>query len=221
VQPSPDARQPLRIAIAPGVTVSKWTGRFQERHPGTAFEVVRVAEADGVSVLHSGRATVSFVRLPIDRDGLSVIRLYAEAPVLVVSRESALAGREPLTMAEVGELSGVADYPTVGDAKDAVALVAAGVFALRLPHSVARSSARKDVVAIPIADGPETEIAICWIAAEVTDLIEEFVGIVRGRTAASSRSTPTPPTPPKERVRRVAQPTKPRRTPKRPRRQGR
>jgi DNA-binding transcriptional LysR family regulator len=195
----------LRIAFAPGVTVGKWTRRWQERHPELPLEVLPASENEGVEVLRDGRASLSFVRLPIEREGLSVIRLYGEIPVLVVPRESDLAELESLQEARVAELAGVADYSPARPVKDAVALVAAGVGFLRLPHSLARLHARKDVVAIPIDDGTETEIAIAWLQDETTDLVEEFIGIVRGRTEASSRANPTPPTP-KVRPAKVAKP---------------
>lgn len=220
-QPDESSAEPgLRIAFVPGVTIRKWTTRWAERHPDAPFEVLPTTEADGVAVLRSGVTTVSFVRLPVDRDGLSVIRLYGEVPVLVVPRDSELAPRDSVTVAEVEALEGVVPYEQVTNAKDAVALVAAGVGAVRLPHSLARLNARKDVAAIPIEGAAETEIALCWVTDETTQTIEEFVGIVRGRTAASSRSVPTPP---KERPKRAtASPARgPRRPQKRARRQGR
>jgi DNA-binding transcriptional LysR family regulator len=195
----------LRIAFAPGVTVGKWTRRWAERHPELALEVFPVPEADGVAVLHGREATLSFMRLPIEREGLSVIRLYGEIAVLVVPRDSELATLEALTEARVADLAQVVEYSPERPVKDAVALVAAGVGFLRLPHSLARLNARKDVVAIPIEDAPETEIAIAWLRDETTELVEEFVGIVRGRTEASSRANPTPPTP-KVRPRREPKP---------------
>jgi DNA-binding transcriptional LysR family regulator len=185
----------LRIAFAPGVTLGKWTRRWQERHPDLPLEVFPAAEGEGVAVLHDGRATLSFVRLPIERDGLSVIRLYGEVAVLVVPRESELAELDSVPETEVAVLAGVASYSPARSMKDAVALVAAGVGFLRLPHSLARLHARKDVVAIPIEGAAETEIALGWLRDETTELVEEFVGIVRGRTEASSRANPTPPTP--------------------------
>jgi hypothetical protein len=90
---------------------------------------------------------------------------------------------------------------------------------LRLPHSLARLHARKDVVAVPIEDAPETEIAICWPSVATTEAIEEFVGIVRGRTEASSRANPTPPTEKPKRVAKAPSATQ-RRTTKRPRQGG-
>ena len=195
----------LRIAFAPGVTVGKWTRRWAERHPELALEVFPVSESDGVAVLLKRDATLSFVRLPVERDGLSVIRLYGELPVLVVPRDSELGTLESLTETRVAGLAQVADYSPERPVKDAVALVAAGVGFLRLPHSLARLNARKDVAAIPIEDAPETEIALAWLRDETTELVEEFVGIVRGRTEASSRANPTPPTP-KVRPRRDQKP---------------
>lgn len=165
-----------------------------------------MAEDEGVAVLADGRATLSFVRLPIEREGLSVIRLYGEIAVLVVPRDSELAELESVSEASVAELAQMAEYSPARPVKDAVALVAAGVGFLRLPHSLARLHARKDVVAIPIDGAAETEIAICWLRDEMTELVEEFVGIVRGRTEASSRANPTPPTPK----------VRPKREPKRP-----
>jgi DNA-binding transcriptional LysR family regulator len=124
-----------------------------------------------------------------------VIRLYAEVAVLVAPRDWDRADTPALAEADVAELASVAEYSVQRPVRDAVALVAAGVGFLRLPHSLARMNARKDVVAIPIEDAVETEIAICWLSDGTTESIEEFVGIVRGRTEASSRANPTPPTP--------------------------
>jgi hypothetical protein len=185
----------LRIAFAPGVTVGKWTKRWQDRHPELPLEVFALPEGEGVAALADGRATLSFVRLPIDAEGLSVIRLYGEVAVLVVPRDSELAELESVPSARVASLVGVAEYSPSHSAKDAVALVAACVGFLKLPHSLARLYARKDVVAIPIAGAAETEIALAWLRDETTELVEEFVGIVRGRTEASSRANPTPPSP--------------------------
>jgi LysR substrate binding domain len=200
-----EAPPALRIAFAPGVTVGKWTRRWQDRHPELPLEVFPAAQDDGVAVLLDGSATLSFVRLPIETEGLSIIRLYGEIAVLVVPRDSELAELESVLLERVSALAGVAQYSPAGSVKDAVALVAAGVGFLQLPHSLARLFARKDVVAVPISDAPETEVALAWLRDRTTDLVEEFVGIVRGRTEASSRANPTPPTP-RVRPAKVAKP---------------
>jgi len=178
----------LRIAFVPGVTLRKWTTRWAERRPDLPVEVIPTPEADILALLRGSDADLAFVRLPIERDGLSVIRLYGEVPVVVVSRDDELAEAESVSVSQV---AGAVERPE--SAKDAVELVAAGVGRVRLPHSLARLTARKDVVAIPVSDAEETEIALVWLAERTTPDVEEFVGIVRGRTAASSRAVPTPP----------------------------
>ncbi|QAY73108.1 hypothetical protein ET445_06850 [Agromyces protaetiae] len=68
-----------------------------------------------------------------------------------------------------------------------IELVAAGTGYAVVPHGVARLHHRKDVVAIPLADAPPTRIALVWFAARDDADIQEFVGVVRGRSARSSR----------------------------------
>ncbi|MEK8227919.1 hypothetical protein NKG05_20215 [Oerskovia sp. M15] len=41
--------------------------------------------------------------------------------------------------------------------------------------------------------GPEAPVALGWVTEEKSDLVEEFIGIVRGRTANSSRASPPHP----------------------------
>lgn len=181
----------LKIAFVPGVTVRKWTRAWEERRAGTPLEVLPTAEARQVAVLFDHEADLSFVRLPIEREGLSVIRLYEEVPVVVLPRDHALEARQAVALADLAAENAL---EAAGDIADVVELVAAGVGIVILPQSIARLHNRKDVVARPISDAPATEIAIAWLAAGTTADVEEFVGIVRGRTSRSSRATPTPPT---------------------------
>ena len=180
-----------------------------------------------MSVLRENSVDVAFVRLPIDRDGLSAIRLYDEVPVVVVAKDNALSILEEVRLAELAgehliqhpdEVEGWADVatemlegtrpdlPEPASVEDALDLVAAGTGIVVLPHSVARLHARKDVVARPVLDLPETQIAIVWLADETTERIEEFIGIVRGRRTSSSRAAITAP----EEKARAAAPKKPR-----------
>jgi DNA-binding transcriptional LysR family regulator len=194
------ASAPFRIGFMPGVTTTKWTRIWAERHPDISLEVFATGADDQLAVLHDNRADVSFVRLPIDDDGLSVIPLYREDPVVVVAKDHAIAAVDSVTLAE---LKGEKLQDATGSLKDAVDLVAAGVGVLVVPQSLARLHARKDVTYRPVTDAGQTQIALAWPAERTTEQVEEFVGIVRGRTAQSSRTTPTPPKakkPPKKKV---------------------
>jgi DNA-binding transcriptional LysR family regulator len=140
-------------------------------------------------VLRDGLADVSFVRLPADRTGLSVIPLYEETFVVVVPRDHPVSAFERVSVADLAAEERVS---AALSSEDAVGLVAAGGGILILPQSLARLHTRKDVVARPVTDLPTSTIAIAWMEDRTTAQVEEFVGIVRGRTAASSRTVPTP-----------------------------
>lgn len=177
----PDHLTPLRVAIVPGVNPGKWTRAWSERRKAP-IEVTPVDDREQRSVLVDGHADVAFVRLPIDREGLSVIRLYEEVTVVVVPAEHPISLLDSVTTADL-------DGETVrfDPVEDAIDLVVAGAGILVLPHSLARQHSRRDLAMRPITDAPTTEVAIAWLTDTATDDIEEFVGIVRGRTAASSR----------------------------------
>jgi DNA-binding transcriptional LysR family regulator len=202
------------IAFAPGVTLTRWTRAWEERQRRIPLAFLPTDAASQVSALHEGLADVSFVRLPVERDGLSVIPLYDEVAVVVVPKEHPVAAFDAVTL---DGLAGEDRVPATLSAEDAVELVAAGGGIVILPQSIARLHTRKDVVARPVTDAVGTSIAIAWLEERTTPQVEEFVGIVRGRTAASSRAVPTPKTekprkvvPPKTRTPQRGRPRKPR-----------
>jgi DNA-binding transcriptional LysR family regulator len=178
----------LSISFVPGVTLGKWTLAWESRHPANPLRVRPVEEDESVTVLRDGIADLSFVRLPIKDHGLSVIPLYKETAVVVVPKEHPVALFDEVTLADLVDEKVVRKPANVADA---VELVAAGVGVVLLPQSIARLHARKDVVARPVTDAVQTEIAIVWVEDDLTPEMEEFIGIVRGRTAASSRATST------------------------------
>jgi DNA-binding transcriptional LysR family regulator len=179
------------VGFVPGVTVTKWTRAWSERQPAVPLDLVRTTETDQVAVLADGSADVCFVRLPIDPTGLNVIPLYREVAVVVVSKDHVIAAVDSVTLADLDGEQLLPD-PAAFD------LVAAGVGILVLPHSIARLESRKDLVSRPVTDAPQTQVALAWLADPGGDLaanIEEFVGIVRGRTARSSRTPSEPDAP--------------------------
>ena len=83
---------------------------------------------------------------------------------------------------------------------EAIELVAAGVGLLVVPQSLARLHHRRDLTYRPLTDAPGSGVGLAWPDTENTELMEEFIGIVRGRTVNSSRTprrdgTPAPSTP--------------------------
>ncbi len=199
------------LAFVPGVTPGKWVGVWKERMPRIHIDVRPQSADESLQSLRDGTAHVALLRLPIDDDGLSVIPLYSETPVVVAPKDHPIAAFDALTRAD---LAGETVLP--GEDAAVVELVAANVGLALMPASVARLHSRKDVIARPITDAEETRIALAWVTERTTPWVEEFVGIVRGRTANSSRGEETPPTP-KVRPSKAAPKKKPGR-PSKPRR---
>jgi DNA-binding transcriptional LysR family regulator len=182
---SADPGGPFRVAIVEGVTPDKWVRRWGERHRDQPLEVVPVPESDQVAVLHQGRARMGFVRMPVEREGLHLIPLYSEVQVVVLSKEHPLAEFDELERADLDD-----DLVLTGlTPKVAVETVAAGTGIVYLPMSVARLHHRKDVRAVAVPELDQTQVGLAWRVDDEDPRIEEFVGIVRGRTERSSRGS--------------------------------
>ncbi|WP_040780638.1 LysR family transcriptional regulator [Nocardia pneumoniae] len=177
----------LRVGFVPGVTVSKWTRIWGERFPEMPLEVIPLAQADQESALREGRVDMCFVRLPIDREGMSLIPLYREVPVAVVQKDHPISVFDEVRRADLADehLQDTSDIDTVGAALE---LVAAAGGAAIVPHSLARLHHRRDLVYRTLVDVAETEIALAWPADRTTELVEDFIGVVRGRSERSSRA---------------------------------
>ncbi|QBJ98242.1 LysR family transcriptional regulator [Rhodococcus sp. ABRD24] len=198
----PTAPRPFRLAYVPGVTPTKWVRIWNERITDARLDLVALPAADAVGSLHADDTDAALLRLPIDREGLSIIPLYAETPVVVVPKDHVFTAADEISLADLADelVLDPLDTPIVWAAlpgrpaldrpattADAVELVAAGVGVLVVPQSLARLHHRKDLTYRPVAGAPESEVALAWAVERTTDLVEEFVGIVRGRTANSSR----------------------------------
>lgn len=187
----------------------KWFARWRERTPDDPLETFVVDDADQVASLHEGRADMVFLRLPVDRDGLHVIPLYVEEPVVLLPRDheltlldelsvADLAGEQPVlppdTVPGWGEVATVERMPFPDmSVRDAIEVVASGTGFVVVPRSLARLHHRKDVETRPLTDGPTSQVGLAWRVDNDDERVERFVGIVRGRTANTSRNEQAPP----------------------------
>lgn len=96
-------------------------------------------------------------------------------------------GLRPAAYREDGSVdpAGVAERPATS--ADAVAWVAAGAGVTIVPMSLARLHHRKDVTHRVLDGGPTAPVGLVWVSERTTDLVDELIGIVRGRTVNSSR----------------------------------
>jgi DNA-binding transcriptional LysR family regulator len=181
----PAARE-LRFAYVAGVTPGKWIRRWEERMPDIPLHSFMSDDGAQLAVLRDGAADLSFVRLPVERDGINVIPLYEEQAVVVAPKGHEISVFEEVALEDLAEETFL-DVRELGGAEAALQVVATGAGLAILPMSVARHFNVKDTVARRLTGAPATEIALAWPSDSTDEVIEEFIGIVRGRTAQSSR----------------------------------
>ncbi|MCX4903017.1 LysR substrate-binding domain-containing protein [Streptomyces sp. NBC_00878] len=202
----------FRLAYVPGVTPSKWVRIWNERLPDVPLTLLAVSVAEAFAVLRGGDADAGFVRLPVDGTDLSAIPLYTETTVVVVPNDHVVAAVDEVTAEDLADdivlhpLDDTLDWehppgrPAIerpATTEDAIELVAAGVGLLVVPQSLARLHHRKDLTYRPVTDAPESRVALSWPEDRTTDLVEDFIGIVRGRTVNSTRGRSTAQSQPK------------------------
>lgn len=176
--------QGLRIGFVPGVTLTKWRRIWGERFRAP-LEVLEVAESDQRRAVVDGAVDMCFVRLPIDRDGLHLIPLYDEQPVLWLSKDHILAALDEVTAEDLAEDGTRVLHDASPESIDLATYSAA---VLRVPMSIARSGSRKDMTYLPVVDAEPTTVGLAWLVDNEHPLIEDFIGVVRGRTVNSTRT---------------------------------
>jgi hypothetical protein len=129
--------------------------------------------------------------------------------VVVVPKDHALTAGDEVTVGDLADEEvfhplddvlewtarpGLPAFERPATTADAVQLVAAGTGLLVVPLSLARLYDRGDLTYRPVPDAPQSQVALAWPTDRTTDLVDDFIGIVRGRTANSSRGrTPASP----------------------------
>ncbi|MEU0600478.1 LysR family substrate-binding domain-containing protein [Streptomyces sp. NPDC006393] len=197
-----EASPSFRLAYVPGATPAKWARIWSERLPDVPLELVQVPAADAPGVLRDGAADAGLVRLPVDRTFFSAIPLYTETTVVVVPKGHLVTAADEVSLEDLADEvvfhplddvlgwerpPGEPAFERPATTGDAVELVAAGVGLLLVPQSLARLHHRRDLTYRPVVDAPQSSVALAWPEERTTDLVDDFIGIVRGRTVNSTR----------------------------------
>jgi DNA-binding transcriptional LysR family regulator len=178
---------------------------WNERLPEVPLTLVQVPAAGAADTVRARDADAVLLRLPTDRTGLHAIPLYTETTVVVIPKDHLASAAEEVSTDDLADdvvlhpLDDTLDWdrppgrlaverPATTAA--AIELVAAGVGLLVVPQSLARLHHRRDLTYRPVTDTPQSRVALSWLEDETTDLMEQFIGIVRGRTVNSTRGRP-------------------------------
>lgn len=207
-----ETRALLSLGFARGTSPGKWAERW-ERATGAPLELVPLALAFGwdpdadVSVMLERTRPGERPEGSLEPRTRHAVRLYEETLALVVPHDHELAGQDRASLDDIS-LAGLLDHadhspewpatepwadPAWKPADPAAALeaVATGAGSILLPLPLARHLAgRREHSVIPVDDAaelPGTAVWATWsIGADDTD-IQHLVGVMRGRTARSSR----------------------------------
>ena len=168
-----------------------------------------------MSIVHPDREPAS-----TDGEKYHSIRLYEELPVVILPVDHVLTVLDEVPVEELAEefllqpASDIPAYEEVSHAwrenagrivpegltdKETIELVAAGVGLYIVPMSIARFYHRKDLTYRPVAGLDTYPVHLVWPRApkgeprseELEALLQDFIGIVRGRTATSDRGSET------------------------------
>ncbi|CAM5294323.1 hypothetical protein SPURM210S_01921 [Streptomyces purpurascens] len=185
----------------------KWVRIWNERQPDVPLALTQVAAGAVAERLLDGDADAGLVRLPVDRTVFSAIPLYTEQTVVVVPKDHLVTAVDEVSPEDLADdivlhpLDDVLDWESLpgrpaverpATTADAIELVAAGIGVLVVPLSLARLHHRKDLTHRPLKDAPESSVALAWPQDTTTDQVEDFIGIVRGRTVNSTRGRKQP-----------------------------
>lgn len=191
----------------PGVMPDKWVRIWNERQPDVPLALTQVPAGAAAGRLLAGDADAGLVRLPVDRTVFSAIPLYTEQTVVVVPQDHLVTAVDEVSPEDLSDdivlhpLDDVLDWADLpgrpalerpATTADAIELVAAGIGVLVVPLSLARLHHRKDLTHRPLKEAPESSVALAWPEDATTDLVEDFIGIVRGRTVNSTRGRREP-----------------------------
>jgi DNA-binding transcriptional LysR family regulator len=188
----------LRLAFVTGTTPDKWARAWRERRP-EPLVLVPVTEEQQEDVVRRGDADVALVRLPVGTEDLHCVRLYDELPVVVAGLEHLVAAADTVRLDDLADEQLVRPHasgwrpaveqlawPSMSE-REAIEAAAAGTGVVIVPMSVARLYHRKDVVQREITDLAPSTIALVWPRDADDDRTQALVGIVKGRTANTSR----------------------------------
>lgn len=200
-------RPSLTLGYVPGATPGKWARTWTDRHPEVPLHLRSVTAAGAAGAVRDGSVDVAVLRLPADLSGLAAIPLYEETTVVVVPVEHVLTAADEVDPGEllgeaiVAPLDTVVDWPDApGDPVEhrpetteaATELVAAGLGVLLVPQSLARLHHRKDLTYRPVVGAPTCSVALAFPEGPQSEILEEFIGVVRGRKPGSSRGQAAP-----------------------------
>ena len=199
------------IGFMPGLIVTEAVRALASRHPQLTVNVLRTNWDDQTTVLHDGRADVSYIRLPVDQRGLQIQALVTEPRVAVFPADHQLAGKDTINIADLADEHLLQDPSAVPEWRDIATEmrsrrrrsvpvfhtveeklehVAAGHGIVLLPLSTAVFYTRPGVAYSHVSDIPPNQVCLAWDATGRSRLIQDFASIAANHPPVASQAGP-------------------------------
>ena len=169
----------LRVSTLKSISTDKWEQRWREQHPGIRLLITRSddwvrARDSAIAELLTDDVNVALIRLypgeivtDLATEPLHAVTVYSEDQALLLSKDHPFANETSLDGALLDDF----------DLREAL-----------LPAPVARDARQKDLVTVPVTGLEPTTVACVWRVSRDSAAIQDWVGIIRGRTGRSSRT---------------------------------
>lgn len=169
----------LRVSALLSISTDKWEQRWRQQHRHISLNIRRDSDERSqrsavIADLESGALDVGLIRIYGDESldavtdtPLHAVTLFEESMALLLGEEHPLADEHSID----------------GSLLEALELTAA-----LLPGPVARDALQKDLVTVPVTGLNPSRIVCVWTPSRDADDVQDFVGILRGRSGRSSRS---------------------------------
>jgi DNA-binding transcriptional LysR family regulator len=196
-------------ASGAGELTTRARAEFAGRYPGVRVEPKRFDWGGEVAALRAGLVEVAFVWLPADLTGLRAEVVHTEPRVVGLPAGHLLAGRDGLSVLEVGDEplmwtdraprewvdwwavnprpdgSSPVWGPKNDNVEEMLEQVAEGSAICFAPSSMARYYARPDLAWVPLTDVEPLRVALAWPADRDGPLVRQFAGVVRELAAGA------------------------------------
>jgi len=205
VQDAAQGVRRLTVGFFIGDPISRLVVRaFRAAHPDVTVDAVRIYWHDQPRALLDGRVDVALVHLPIDEEGLALVRLDRSPKVALLPSSHPLADRDEIRVTDVADEPMVrhrgasptweawhnADPrpdgrrarsgPVIDNFEEKLEVVGTGQAISFVPVCVAAAvQMPPDVVAIPIIDVPPVAICLAWKADRHRTTITAFAETAR------------------------------------------
>lgn len=189
----------LKVVFSTGVQPDKWFRRFDERVPG--WKIASAGTDDPLAYVRAGQADVALVRVPAEGferpAGMHEVALYEEQTGVAAPKDHPVKVMDSINFRELNDeklmyVTPATGWDDVGALREALQVVAANVGIAVAPRPLLRAInqrgvVHRDVYGVDATTSPRTRVALMWLTDSDSDVIQDFVGICKGRTAASSR----------------------------------